>query len=210
MSDEQLEDYTVNQGDCIASIAFERGLHPDKIWNHPANSDLTSHRTTGYLLTPGETLKIPRKEIREETHAIDKRHRFKRKGVPEKLILQFLEDDEPRAGAEYTLEIDGRPVANGKLDDQGILEAWIQPDAKGGRVLLDGDEETILQLGYLNPREDNQGVEDRLFNLGYYDGICESRTVEEAVAAFQDFSKQEPTGEPGSETCRDLEQSHGC
>jgi hypothetical protein len=210
MPDEQLKDYGVAQGDCIASIAFGLGMHPDKIWKHPANAAIAAERTTGYVLEPGETLKIPPKEIREESHAIDKRHRFKRKGVPEKLILQFLEDDEPRAGAEYTLEIDSRPVASGKLDDQGILEAWIQPDAKSGRVLLDGDEETILQLGYLNPREDSKGVQDRLFNLGYYDGICESRTAEEAIAAFQDFSEQDATGEPTSETRSGLEQSHGC
>jgi hypothetical protein len=201
--------YSVKEGECIASVAFEHGFHPDTIWNLPENADLVARRTTGYVLEPGDILYIPATRVRQEERAIDRHHKFKRNAVPEKLHLQFLEDDEPCEGAEFQLEIDFRPVASGVLDKEGKLEAWIPPNARHGRLLLDNDQEVLLELGCLNPRDDEQGLHDRLYNLGYFDGMAHDRKLEDAVMAFQDNAKEEMTGAAAAELREKLEQQHG-
>jgi N-acetylmuramoyl-L-alanine amidase len=210
MPESDLEIYVVLQGDCIASIAYTHGLHPDTIWEHPANKALKDKRKSGYVLEPGDELTIPAIRRRDERRAVDKRHRFKRRGVPEKLKLQFLEDDEPRAGATYVLEIEGKKVAAGKLDAEGRLEHWIAPDARRGLVTLDdGDEEVELWLGYLNPADDDEGKRDRLFNLGFFDGLSAGRDVDDAVFAFQDLKRIDISEDSDSRTQDELEESHG-
>jgi hypothetical protein len=210
MPESDLEVYIVAQGDCIASIAYAHGLHPDTIWDHPANAALKEKRQTGYVLEPGDELKIPAIRRRDEHRAVDQRHRFKRRGVPEKLKLQFLEDDEPRAGAAYVLEIEGKKVASGKLDAEGRLEHWIPPDARYGLVTLDdGDEEVELCLGYLNPTDDDEGIRDRLFNLGFFDGASADREVGDALFAFQDLKRIETADGSDSRVQDELKKSHG-
>jgi len=55
------EDYEVQAGDCISSIAYERGFSLETIWNHPANAALKQRRRNPYVLRPGDVLKIPDK-----------------------------------------------------------------------------------------------------------------------------------------------------
>ncbi len=85
------ENYIIQQGDCLHSIAMNRGLLWQKIWDHPENSTLKSLRKDPNILKEGDTLFIPDLEVRQESRGTDQKHVFKRKGLPAVLKLRILD-----------------------------------------------------------------------------------------------------------------------
>ncbi|UCC98955.1 MAG: LysM peptidoglycan-binding domain-containing protein [Phycisphaerales bacterium] len=192
--------YTVKQGDCISSIAFAYNLFPKTIWDHPDNVELKKLRKDPNALFPGDSLVIPEKQLKEEQCQAEQKHRFRRKGVPERLRIQFLtgdeEDDAPRKAVPYTLDITTKsgssvPRKEGKTDNDGYLDEAIPPDALKGVIIFDeGEDQEVyeIMLGHLDPVGTPSGIKARLENLGYEcgedDNTLDYVTIE-AVRKFQ-------------------------
>lgn len=197
------EDVKVKQGDCISSIAFKYGFFPDTIWKHDKNSQLKQDRKDPNVLTPGDTVHIPDKQVEEIDKPDQKRHRFRRKGVPEVLKIQFLRGDKPRANESFTFDLDGR-LFNGVTDSEGHVTQAIPPDARKGLVRFsETNDEYKLELGHLDSIEELSGVQGRLRNLGYYGGAIDGQMNDDLVQAIQAFQASEdlePDGELTQET----------
>ena len=205
-------DYVVKQGDCIASIAYDVGHFWETIWNDPANEPLREARQDGFVLLPGDRVTIPEKRRKLEPGETEVRHRFVRKGSPEKLVVYFEVNDEPRANEAYVLTIDDRDWEDTTGPD-GRVEIPILPNAKRGKIVfVESGDEYELNLGHLDPITTASGVQGRLHNLGYYDGPIDGRQsplLEQAVRSFQEHHNLIATGaldEAGQEL---LEQEHG-
>ena len=95
------------QGDSIPSIAFEAGLFPETIWEHPENQQLREIRKDLNVLLPGDPVFVPEKRRRVENAATDKAHKFRRRGVPSRLRIQLFQVETPRKNQPFTLAIDG-------------------------------------------------------------------------------------------------------
>jgi hypothetical protein len=207
-------EYTVQQGDCISSIAYEHGFFADAIWNDPKNSQLKRERKNPNVLKPGDVVYIPELEARKFPAACEKRHRFKLKGVPEKLKVQFKEDGEPRAGEAYVLTIDGAPV-RGKTDGEGRIVISIPPNAQRGIIrFVESGAEYRLKLGHLDPITEISGIQGRLRNLGFYSGPQDGKMCRELTRAIEDFQaaqepKEEPTGTLDDETRQQIQEAYG-
>ncbi len=190
--------HKVSKGDCIANIAYKYGFFPDAIWNHADNSDLKRLRKDPNLLLAGDIVSIPEKTINEVTKSDGQRHLFRRKGVPEKLKIQFKDEKGPRANESYTLTIDG-VLFKGKTDSDGRIEQPIPPYAKEGSIMFRHGEETYtLNLGHLDPIETVSGIQGRLRNLGYYTGRIDGSMNPSLIQAIQEFQLHfdlEPDGE---------------
>jgi hypothetical protein len=204
--------YIVKQGDSISSIAYRYGLFPDTIWNDPENSELKQNRKDPNVLLPDDVVYIRDKELKEVPGATEQRHRFRMKGVPEKFVVQFKFNDEPRANESYVLEINGK-FSEGQTDESGIIEVWIPPNAMTGIILFpDSDEEYKLELGALDPITEISGIQARLQNLGFYDGSVDgemSEELEQAICDFQEVKGLEPTGELDEDTLNMIQQTYG-
>ena len=189
--------YTVKQGDCISSIAFKFGYFPDTIWNDRKNSELKKKREDPNVLLPGDVVRIRDKEEKEESCATKQLHRFRRKGVPEKLVIQFKREGEPRAKEEYILEIDG-VLFDGKTDPEEMIKHFIPPNAKKAKITFrKTGEEHKLDLGNLDPITEISGVQQRLQNLGFFSGPVDgemNEPLEQAIREFQESNEKEPTG----------------
>ena len=85
------EDYKVQKGDCVSSVAFSKGFFWETLWNHGKNSELKSKRKDPNILKEGDVLHIPELTPKEESCATEKRHKFKLKGVPAKLKLRIMQ-----------------------------------------------------------------------------------------------------------------------
>jgi N-acetylmuramoyl-L-alanine amidase len=206
------KEHRVREGECVASIAFEHGFHPDTLWDHPDNADLKRLRGDPNVLLAGDALVIPDLRTKEVACATGRLHRFKRRGVPENLRLRLHRGGKPRADLEYRLEIDGA-VRHGRTDGDGLLEAWIPPNARVGLLtLLESGEVLRLELGGLDPVDHLTGVQARLFNLGLYSGRVDgldSPALRAAVRAFQVRQGLPETGEVDAATRSALREVHG-
>lgn len=204
--------HVVRQGECISRIAFEYGFFPETVWNHPENKDLKELRKNPYVLMPGDVVVIPDKRVKEVSKPMGQRHKFRRKGVPEKLVMKFTRGDELRANEKYVLEIDGKRI-EGSTDGGGVVELDIAPNAKNGKItfVVEGDEYE-LALGHLDPVTELSGVQGRLRNLGFYHGSVDgemNEELEEAIRLFQERNKLEPTGKVDDALKSNLQSAHG-
>jgi len=206
--------HTVSSGDCISSIAFARGFFPDTVWNHADNADLKSEREDPNVLRPGDVVVIPDKTKKQVDKADKAKHRFKRKGVPDKLRLQILtENGDPVANRPYVLDLDGA-LFNGSTDGDGVIERAVPPDAKRAKLTLENwPLEYNLNLGHLAPADTLEGAQMRLNNLGY---DCEStggrldEPTAKALRRFQGEKELDVTGELDQATIDKLKEVHGC
>jgi N-acetylmuramoyl-L-alanine amidase len=207
--------YQVKQGDCISSIAFEHGFFADTIWNHPNNAELKKKRQNPNVLMPGDVVFIPDKRLKEVSEPTEQVHKFRCKNTPEKLKLQLLLENQPRANEKYELEVDGLKFS-GTADGDGRIRQSIPPNAKQGKLILKKGEENEevyqLRLGNLNPSDEITGAQGRLRHLGFFFGAINGETSHELAHAVQEFqiSKNlEPSGELDDQTVNALKEAYG-
>lgn len=209
------QDYTVEPGDCINSIAFNNGFAPQTLWNHPSNSDLKSLRKDPNVLAENDIVHIPDLTPKQESRAVDQRHKFVLVGVQAKLQLQFKSQDKPRANVPYILNIDGK-LTNGNTDGEGWVKIPIPPNAAQGTITLKppnaNPEEYPLQLGHLDPIDTVAGQQSRLINLGLYGGDADGQMNDGttgAIGAFQKKNNLPVTGKADDQTKQALKQAFG-
>jgi len=159
--------HSVKAGECVSSLALRYGHFGNTIWMAPENAELRRLRKNGNVLQEGDRIFIPDLGWKLLTCSAQKRHRFKRKGVPARIELQLLDEHgDPIAAEPYRLDIDGQ-MLKGSTDGEGWVRETIPPDATDGRLMLDRGDEYELALGYLDPLDTPQGFKQRLANIGY-------------------------------------------
>lgn len=203
--------HRVQKGECISSIAEQHGFFPATIWNHDNNEALRKLRDPN-VLHAGDEIYIPDREVKTEIGATDQRHTFVRKGVPAKFRIQLCNGLEPRAGLAFTLVVDEAQTLEGKTDDEGVIDVFISPTARHGVLTLrEGESEEIIHVsfGNLAPVEEDEGVDQRLVNLGLLRG--DKPTAEDRYAAIKMFQRRfelEATGEADDATRAKLAEIH--
>lgn len=216
MADNEYESHTVEQGEDLISIAEKYRASAEAIWNDGANASLREERKSPFVLYPGDVLAIPPMRPKRINIATDKLHTFRRKGLKEKLILHLLHNDKPRAGVNYLLKIEKRPMP-GVTDATGKIEHWVKPtDRNGVLEILDPPPEGIpspeiyeVLLGHLDPVENESGVRARLVNLGFLDDMNADETaLKVAIEDFQHHWKLRMTGKADEKTRAKLIEIH--
>jgi hypothetical protein len=207
--------YEVQQGDCMESIALDRGFFWETLWNHPDNLDLRKARKNPNVLREGDKVFLPELRPKQEAGATEQRHRFKRKGVPSKLrIVLRDEQNRPRVNEPYLLEIEGNFI-RGRTGSQGELEHSISPNARNGRLIVgqEGVEVYPLNLGHIDPITELSGIQARLSNLGYYCGAIDGHMnlqIKQAILEFQGEHGLPKTGQADAPTRDKLAAEYGC
>jgi hypothetical protein len=207
-------DYVVKHGDCISSIAIAHGFFWDTIWNLPENAGLKEARGDPNVLLVGDRVFIPEKRKRLETRPTEAKHSFVMKGVPARVRLQLLDEDEPRVNEDYVLIVDGTPF-EGATDAEGILEQVVPPNARKATLRIgtaEEGEEYELSLGGLDPIDEISGIQMRLANLAFECGAPDGTLNEETQYALREFQRRyklEETGEPDDGTRQELKKIHG-
>lgn len=199
--------YTVREGDCLSSIAYDAGHLPDTIWMHGDNQELRDLRKDRNVLMSGDVLAIPDLNTEPKSASSNQKHQFRRKAVPGVLRLRFERNGRPRAGVAYTIDIDG-DVREGTLDDNGGLEEPILPNAKEAIVSFPDTDETFkTKLGRLDPVTTESGQSARLKSLAFFDPSSDSLSA--AIARFQVAKGLEASGVCDAATQQSLVDAYG-
>lgn len=208
-------DYEVGPGECMSSIALDKGYYWRTIWDHPPNSELKSVRKDPNVLMPKDRVTLPQKKEKQESGATEMRHRFVRRGEPSHFRFQAKVEDEPLRNSPYVLKVDGKKQ-EGTTDAEGWIEVDLPGNAHSGELVItcEGQEyRFMLNLGYMEPISEVIGVQKRLSNLGFppgpIDGIMGPKT-RSAIAQFQKSQGAEPTGQLDEATRQKLAKAHGC
>lgn len=207
-----MPNYTVNDGDCMNTIAQTYGFFWSTIWNHSENAALVKLRKDPNVLLAGDKVFIPDKQPKDESGATGQTHTFRLKGVPVKLIFQLRDfDGSPRAGEQYTLDVDGNSKS-GVTGEDGVISMAIPPNAKKAKITItETQEEYDFDLGYMNPVSDIKGLQARLQNLGYLKGDISGTMddqTKQAIRRFQEAKHLEVTGEADQATEDALRESY--
>ena len=203
--------HTVEQGQCINSIAFETGFFPGTIWNHADNKELKDKRKNMDMLMAGDMVTIPDKKTKELSKPPEKLHKFKRKGVPKKLRLKLMSAGKPLKNAKCMLQV-GELTKEVTTNGEGVLEHWIPPNATNARLMLPDGGEIELALGHRDPVDTISGVQDRLHALGFFTGPIDgndSAEMQSAIASFQRANQIEASGKMDDKTRNRLKELAG-
>lgn len=204
------------RGDCVTSIAAAHGIgDPRQITDHPANRELfqDTRRRQGVLL-PGDVVTVP---LRTNEHTIfqDSTHNF-RVTMPRVRLRLRIEKPEGGAYADEDVRLHWPGVANPKqarTDGDGLLDVPVPAAARSVRVdLLSLKRALDVQLGDMDPSDDDRGIKKRLVNLGYL-ARAEGLSVQEYEAAVAKFREDQGLTEGAlmdDELFDALERAHGC
>jgi Putative peptidoglycan binding domain len=214
--------HTVEQGEYLASIAKDYGFSDwHTIYDHPDNAELKKMRPNPDILLPGDELFIPDKQLKQESCATEKKHRFQVK-VPKAFLKVVLKDGSgrPIKNQPYTLRV-GWLTRKGTTDATGLVQQKVPTGIQDALLILDKRKTHLpLKIGHLDPIHDGDGkqaivsgIQARLNNLGFEcgkeDGDSDSDT-QEALKRFQEtaMGRQNPDGEPDQATLDALRQHH--
>jgi hypothetical protein len=206
--------HVVRQGECIYSIAWKAGLSWEVVWNDPANAGLKEAREDPGVLLPGDLVTLPPRTPPQLLDLdVGQTNEFSVQ-VPEMDLRLVLSDDNgPRSGVRYKLEIDGA-VHEASTGRDGKICVPIRPDTRFGKLTLgEGESAEVfrVELGAIDPIDSITGVQSRLANLGYsvgpIDGILGSHTAR-AIREFQKDAGVTVTGKLDSSTLERLEQAY--
>lgn len=207
------------RNDSISSLAQRHGHSWETIWDDPDNQELREQRADPDVLQRGDRIVIPPLRVEPVDAATGQRHRFRRKGIPAKLRV-YIKDHRGDALADVPYELRlGSEWSEGTTDAEGLLEAWVDPAEQDGllRVWADAERSRVfaewpLGLGALAPHDTVSGVQERLANLGRYEGPIDGELnpdTQAALRAFQAEHELDATGELDDATCQQLDDAHG-
>lgn len=185
----------------MPTVALRSGHFWETIWKHPDNAALSEMRKDATILVPGDIVVVPPLRMKNLVRATGARHVFRRRGVPSRFSLQLFDRGEPRAGKTYRLRLDDGRELHGKLDDTGTLDVFLDATVTSAVLFVgDGDdaEEFDVEIGRLRPLDAVDGVQQRLKNLGYYQGPLDgvfTAAVADAIRIFQAIAGCTVTGE---------------
>jgi len=204
---------TVQEGECVLSLAASAGLYWETVWNHPENSALRALRERPNALKAGDRLFVPDRAFRQEERGVEACHRFCALGVPARLRLRLRVRGQVLASTDFILTVDGHRIT-GQTDDGGNLDVSILPDAAEAKLRLRGDAgEYTLKLGWLDPVTETKGIQARLTNLGYstrgIDGDF-GKNSRSAMQTLQKDLKMAKTALPDEVLRTRLVQEYGC
>ncbi len=185
--------YTIRQGDCLNSISEKHGLFWQTVWDAPGNKALKKLRKDPNILLPGDKLSIPKIREKIVDCASGTRHSFRKKGVPAKIKVQLVMEDEPMKNQPFSMIIDDQFWSEGTTDGDGYIETNVPPQVKMGKIIVGPPANRVsfgIDFGTLDPLDTEEGVLKRLSNMGY-EVADEPRG---AIEAFQDKEKLTVTG----------------
>ncbi len=165
-SDRMPYNHTVKENETIISIAEQYGFLPESIWEDDANEQLREKRKSPNILMADDILVIPDKKVVWHDATTGSCYRYCKKNISTKVSFRLMEGREPRSKLDCLLEIDGEAKVM-TTGEKGEIEFLISPRTVEASLEISEEEAYDLSVGELDPVTEENGVRQRLINLGY-------------------------------------------
>jgi N-acetylmuramoyl-L-alanine amidase len=192
--------YTVQQGDCLSSIAKANGFDDWRtIYGDPANADFRILRPNPNVIFAGDQVVIPDKTPTIYQATTGQSYTYSLN--TQKTLLRLKFDD--AGDLNYSLQV-GAVQTSGTVPAGTVLEVTIAADATQGQILTwpttydsaaaAGDDAITwnLLIGSLDPPDTISGIQARLKNLGYDPGGVDGIMGPNTEAAIKEFQGDNP------------------
>ena len=189
--------HTVQQGECLTSIALDYGYSDwKKIYEHPENEHFRNQRPNPNIVFAGDEITIPEIEIKAEPVEPDIVNVFVAKGTKPYLNLRLVEHIEGDALSncpyQLTYKHKGKEEKKeGQLDADGQLSIKIPGQIKEADITVtleqDADKTDFtwkLFIGSPDPVDTPSATAQHLINMGYLEAFTEDRLQEKLNAEF--------------------------
>lgn len=212
--------HTIEKSDHLSAIAEQYGFARFQIiWDDPANASLREKRKTPDVLMEGDQVTIPDKTLKTVSASTGQTHTYVIS--KERLDLRLrVQDLAGRAlvGTPCNLDVEGEASSTATNGD-GIVDQQIPRTAKKGKLKLT-EVAFDIDIGRLDPIEEESGWQARLVNLGYLEKAVGDNRPEygrlrkqELLAAIEEFQCDRGlplTGKMDDVTRAALSEVHGC
>jgi hypothetical protein len=188
--------HVVAKGEHIAQIARKYGFENyTPLWEHPKNAELKALRATPFVLDVGDEIFIPDRVLLVFNRTTDASHDFTVSVDKLALHLRFLgPDTKPRPSQEVTIEVDPPETPTASVqrvqklttDGDGKVSVEINKSALVANVVV-AKFDFAVHIGGLRPASSEEGLAQRLNNLGYFVPPPEDRDDDEVQSAIEEF-----------------------
>jgi hypothetical protein len=203
--------YVVGPGDHVPGIANRFGIEDfNSVWNDRSNAAIRARRKSPALLAPGDELVIPERTRTAASRPTGAMHRFVAKIAPLKLRVKLL-DFLGRPITTALVSLSGLSDAITTNGD-GAFEADIAPSDVDRDLSVDAMSFPV-QIGFLDPIDEEQGWKARLLNLGYPLDPSDEADDDDVRLALEEFQADNGlpvTGRFDDVTRTTLEGVYGC
>jgi hypothetical protein len=171
--------HIVQQGEHISAIAARYGFeNVSGILDHPSNAELKAKRAPSFVLAAGDQVFIPDRVMLVFSRTTASSHDFKVVVDTLQLRLRFLDlAFKPRKNESVQITVDppdqsaaASLMATQDLQTDGDGKVFVEMDKRClvGGIVIDGlDYAGEVKIGELDPIDTENGVAQRLTNLGY-------------------------------------------
>jgi N-acetylmuramoyl-L-alanine amidase len=181
--------HVIKQSEHLSKIAAQAGFRDYRtIWDDASNAELKKKRVNPHALLPGDVLQIPDKVLKEVSRATGMLHKFKVTTSPLKLRLKLRDfDNEPIKDTDCVLDVEGTKY-DLKTDGDGLIEVDVAVTDEAGTLIVPSlDLEIPVQIGHLDPYDEESGWLGRLINLGYCDDHLGSSSEDDLISDIEEF-----------------------
>lgn len=211
--------HVVRQGEHGSAIAEKYGFARLRtVWSDPANAGLREKRQTPDILLPGDEVAIPDKAARDEPAGTGQSHTFVLLADKVRVRLQVRDlAGSPLAGHPCQFTVEDRPAIC-STDENGVIDSPASRSVAKARLRID-DSDFDVDVGRLDPIEEDSGWQARLINLGYLEkpdpslsaqAQIRTRELQAAIEEFQCDQGLPLTGAMDDATVSALRDVHGC
>ena len=202
--------HIARQGDCLASIAAEHGIHDvHEVRGHADNEALREQRPTPTVLAPGDVVAVPERTPRTFSCREGGQHRFVAQLPRTRLRIRLVQHGEALAGEPFVVEVGGRRI-EGTTDGDGLLDVPVPALEHVALVALErAGEAFAVGLGQLDPLDSDSGIAQRLGSLGFGPAAPGSESLAGAIARFRQAHGLDAGGGADDDFTRALGDAYG-
>jgi hypothetical protein len=208
--------YVIRAGDTLRRLAFAWGVDADELWNHPSNRALRESHPDPELLRPGDRIHVSDSLLqRRSSYGARTLNEYRVRTTLQRVHVVLRDEMHAPLANEPWLAVGDHGSFHGTTASDGVVT--FEADVRERAIVLRltrRHTEHVVRIGGLDPVDTDEGVQQRLRNLGmhgwwHYDEAPDAAAHAGALSGFQRSQRVQASGEADATTRETLVRING-